>query len=107
MLPLNGMSARTGVSVESQSCVSCGDVWKYHSIFPVSTFTAISAHGIQVVALSASHGIGRRRIAGAENIQLRLGIVGAGNPGHPAAVARRIQAGPGVESGIAGVLRAE
>jgi hypothetical protein len=32
---------RIGVCDESQSCVSCGDVWKYQAIFPVSTFTAI------------------------------------------------------------------
>ena len=40
--PLNGMSTRIGVCVESQSCVSCGDVWKYHAILPVSTLTAMS-----------------------------------------------------------------
>src|SRR5206468_8043829 len=32
-------STSTDGWVESQSCVSLGDVWKYHAIFPVSTFT--------------------------------------------------------------------
>ena len=30
----------TAVCVESQSWVSCGDVWKYHTILPVAAFTA-------------------------------------------------------------------
>src|SRR4030095_1023801 len=40
--PLNGMSTMTGVCVESQSCVSWGEVWKYHFILPLSTSTASS-----------------------------------------------------------------
>jgi hypothetical protein len=39
--PLKGASTRTGVCAESQSCMSCGAVWKYQAIFPVSTLTAI------------------------------------------------------------------
>src|SRR6187401_555891 len=42
--PLITASIRIGVCAESQSCMSCGDVWKYHAILPVSTFTATSAH---------------------------------------------------------------
>ena len=33
-------SKSTGVSTLSQSCVSCGDAWKYHAIFPVSGLSA-------------------------------------------------------------------
>ena len=35
-------SIRIGVWAESQSWVSWADVWKYHAILPVSTFTAIN-----------------------------------------------------------------
>src|SRR5436190_22082273 len=42
--PLIVASMSTGVCAESQSCVSWTEVWKYHAIFPVSTFTAISEH---------------------------------------------------------------
>ena len=38
--PLTTASKSTGVCVASQSCVSCGDTWKYHAIFPVSGFSA-------------------------------------------------------------------
>jgi hypothetical protein len=41
-LPAITPSIRIGVCAESQSCVSWGDVWKYHAILPVSTFTATS-----------------------------------------------------------------
>jgi uncharacterized protein (DUF1499 family) len=41
-LPLTTPSIRIGVCAESQSCVSCADVWKYHAILPVSTLTATS-----------------------------------------------------------------
>src|SRR6185503_20203332 len=34
--PLTWPSKSTAVCVESQSCVSCGDDWKYQFIFPVS-----------------------------------------------------------------------
>ena len=30
----------TAGCVESQSCVSCGDDWKYQTIFPVSALSA-------------------------------------------------------------------
>jgi hypothetical protein len=33
-------SKSTGVCVASQSCVSCGDDWKYQAIFPVSGLSA-------------------------------------------------------------------
>src|ERR1700756_4135608 len=39
-VPLMTASNRTGVSTLSQSCVSCGDAWKYHTSFPVSGFSA-------------------------------------------------------------------
>ena len=42
-------SIRIGVCAESQSWVSCGEVWKYHAISPVSTSTAMS---VQVNRLS-------------------------------------------------------
>jgi hypothetical protein len=50
-LPPTVASNRTGVCAESQSCMSCGDVWKYHFILPVATSTAISE---QVNRLSPS-----------------------------------------------------
>src|SRR5688572_17409421 len=42
--PFTVPSMRIGVCAESQSCVSCGDVWKYHAILPVETFTATREH---------------------------------------------------------------
>ena len=42
-------SIRIGVWAESQSWVSCGEVWKYQAISPVATSTAIS---VQVKRLS-------------------------------------------------------
>ena len=39
-LPLTVPSKTTAVCVASQSCVSCGDDWKYHTIFPVSASSA-------------------------------------------------------------------
>ena len=98
-------STRTGVCAESQSCMSCGEVWKYQAILPVSTFTATSAQVNRLSPSPRAGGVGRRRIAGAEDVELGLGIVGAGNPGLRAAVARRVEACPGVEPGIARLHR--
>ena len=39
-LPSTVPSKTTAVCVASQSCVSCGDDWKYHTIFPVSASSA-------------------------------------------------------------------
>ena len=105
MRPLNGMSTRIGVWVESQSCVSCGEVWKYHAILPVSTFTAISARREEVVAFAAALRVRRRRVARAVDVELRLRIVRAGNPRRAVAVARGVEARPGLEARIARVLR--
>ena len=56
--------------------------------------------GEQVVPVAArAGGESGRRIAGAENIELGLGIVSARNPCLRAAVTRRIQARPGVQPG--------
>ena len=49
--------------------------------------------------------VGRRRVAGAEDIQVRLGIVDARNPGMAAAVARRIEALPRLKTRIARIHR--
>ena len=38
--PLIVPSNTTAVWVASQSCVSCGEDWKYQTIFPVSAFNA-------------------------------------------------------------------
>src|SRR6202011_1600296 len=38
--PLISPSKITAVCVESQSCVSCGDDWKYQTILPVSALSA-------------------------------------------------------------------
>src|SRR5438552_9744525 len=38
--PLIVPSNKTGTCVASQSCVSCGEHWKYQTIFPVSGFNA-------------------------------------------------------------------
>ena len=40
--PLTVPSMSTGVCVASQSCVSCGEAWKYHFIVPVSASSATS-----------------------------------------------------------------
>ena len=55
----------------------------------------------QVVPLAASLREGRRRIAGAEDVQLGLRIVDAGQPRLRPAVTGGVEAGPGVEAGIA------
>src|SRR5262249_40128067 len=60
---------------------------------------------IQVVAAPPSDSVGGRRIAGAENVELRFGIVRTGDPGHPTAMARRVQTCPRVKSRIAGIHR--
>ena len=39
-LPSTSPSKSTGVCVASQSCVSCGDDWKYQASFPVSGLSA-------------------------------------------------------------------
>ena len=75
--PLIVPSIRIGVCAESQSCVSCGDVWKYQAIFPVSTLTATSEQVKRLSPLPADAGVARRRVAGAEDVELRFGIVDA------------------------------
>ena len=45
-------STSTDGWVESQSCVSLGDVWKYHAIFPVSTLTATTEQVYRFVCAS-------------------------------------------------------
>ena len=98
-------SIRIGVCAESQSCMSCGEVWKYHAILPVSTFTAMSDAGEEVVAFTAAGRVRGNRIAGAEDVKLRLRIVGAGQPRMGAAVSRGIEARPRVEPRIARLHR--
>ena len=61
--------------------------------------------GVEVVARAPLAGVARRRVAGADDVELRLRIVGTGNPGLAAAVARRVEARPRVQAGIAGVHR--
>src|SRR5579872_5953932 len=60
---------------------------------------------VQIVAITATAGITGSGIARAKNVEVRFRIVGAGNPGGSATVARRIEARPGIEPRIAGVLR--
>ena len=50
-------------------------------------------------------GVGRRRVAGAEDIETRFRIVGAGHPGMTAAVARGVEVLPRLEPRIAGIHR--
>ena len=59
----------------------------------------------EVVALAPLARVAGRRVAGADDVQLRLRIVGAGNPGLAAAVARGVEARPRVEPGIARLHR--
>ena len=57
---------------------------------------------IQVVAIAASAGgVGRRRIAGAHDVEMRVGIVRTRNPHVAAAVPRGIEVRPGLQTGIA------
>jgi hypothetical protein len=57
----------------------------------------------EVVPRPHARSIGRRGISGPDDVQVSLGIVRARRPEIAAAVARRFEAGPGVESGIAGI----
>ena len=57
---------------------------------------------IEVVAGTAESGEHRLGIAGAEVIEIELGIVGARNPRHAATVRHRIFVGPAVGAGLAG-----
>src|SRR5205823_5294429 len=50
--PANIPSNNTGAWVASQSWVSLGDVWKYHAIFPVSTFSATTEQVYRLVCSS-------------------------------------------------------
>src|SRR5205823_12035489 len=60
---------------------------------------------VEVVPLATRARVARCWIAGAKDIELRLGIVDAGNPDLPAAVSRRVEVRPRVESGIARLHR--
>ncbi len=62
--------------------------------------------GVQIVARAARRiGVGRRRIAGAEDIEMRFRIVGAGDPHVAGAVLRAVEAAPGIEARVAGLHR--
>ena len=61
--------------------------------------------GEEIVPFAAPDRVGGNRVAGAEDVELGLGIVDAGQPRHAAAVARRVEAGPRVEPRVAGVHR--
>src|SRR5207247_282668 len=63
------------------------------------------ARGEEIVAFTAALRIRRRGIAGPVDVELRLRIVGSGNPCRAVAVARGVEARPGVETRLAGVLR--
>ena len=57
---------------------------------------------IQVVAVAAgAGGVGRRRIAGADDVEMRVGIIRARHPHVAAAMPRGIEIGPGLQAGIA------
>ena len=79
--------------------MSCGDVWKYHAILPVSTLTATMT-GEQVVSLAAS-----LRERGVRMPVPKMYSRGSGwstlAAWLRATVTRRVEAGPGVEAGIA------
>src|ERR1043166_9817963 len=59
----------------------------------------------QIVTLASTGGVSRSRVTRSENVEMRFRIVRTGDPGHAAAVARGIQAGPSLGSGITGLLR--
>ena len=57
--------------------------------------------GVKVVALAALLRHHRIRIAGADDVQVQLGIVGAGNPRLPGAVRGGVFIGPGLDARLA------
>ena len=59
----------------------------------------------QVVALAADARITRSRVAGAEDVELRFGIVRARHPDLTAAVARRVETWPRLQARIARIHR--
>ena len=61
--------------------------------------------GEQVVTLPRDARVARRRVAGAEDVQLRFGIVDAGDPDLATAVACGLEARPRVEAGVTGIHR--
>src|SRR5262249_33268267 len=109
-------SNRTGVSTLSQSCVSCGDAWKYNASLPVSGFHAkIDAvyrlaqgrpcpanNALAVPALPRKPRIG---VAGSPIQKVELGIVRARQPRHAAAVIHRGLIRPRVGPRVAHLLR--
>ena len=56
-------SKRTGVWVASQSCVSCGDDWKYHDHLPGVRIQRHDRRGVQVRAFAIGVGDDRLRVA--------------------------------------------
>ena len=90
----------------SQSCVSCGELWKYQTIFPVSGFSATTRAGEKIIAFAALAGADGVRISGGHIDQIEIGIVSGRLPRHAAAVlCVRIIIGPGIVARVAGLLR--
>ena len=62
--------------------------------------------GVEIVAgTPVLRRVGGRRVGGAGDVEPRRRIEGSGNPHVAAAMFRRLQARPGLEPGIAGILR--
>ena len=103
--PLISPSKSTAVCVESQSCVSCGDDWKYHTILPGVRVERDDRRGEEVVARAVLVRDDRLRIAGRDEDQVELGIVGDRLPRHAAAVLRHLLVRPGLRARLALLLR--
>src|SRR6266852_2464595 len=53
-LPCHSPSTSTGTCTESQSCTSCGIIWKCHFSFPVSASSAIAESEYRLSPLRTS-----------------------------------------------------
>ena len=96
---------RPAVCVESQSCVSCGDDWKYHTILPVSALSATiePVKRLAPVAVLVRHD--RLRIARRDIDKIELGIERDRRPRHAAAVLHRVFVRPRLGARLVHLLR--
>ena len=76
----------------SQSCVSCGEVWKCHDHFAGVGIERDDRAGIEVRAGARGAVFDRVRIARAPIEEIELGVVRAGEPCHPAAARDDVRA---------------
>ena len=98
--PEIGASKRTAASVESQSCVSCGETWNDHAQLAGIGVDGADGRGVKVVAFAIGEPDDGLRIAGCDIDHVEIGIVSDRLPGHAATVRGRILIGPGFHAGI-------